>query len=220
MALIELTTGQELLDTVSLKAFDWYVYHDRCPLSFNKNEDVRFNTLNKAGHIGPKGDSISRVRHEGPIYLNPVHRVQAVREKSTNWWKHGFEVPNGVIFKLVAFEHHTRFGALRHSGALYFRVRETAPYIRVSYKSGYGLDYLVKGRLDRLSPDYVISKGLIKNPMHFSQMNEAAIDQFLNVEVLMPALREMDAVQTETIHVDGQRIEIPKNKKVRRINSL
>ncbi len=222
MTVIEITSGMEHLQLAELKVTAWYVPYARCPIGLNNSNkpSMSLGQLVKLGMRGKNGEAIERIDTSAPFHLNPVHRVEALRQKQTAWYNYKYNCPDGLIFKIAAFESISQFGAAKHIGNLFFRVRENAAYLEVNFKNPYGLDYLVKGRLDRLSPEYIIKNQLIGHPSEIGSIGDTVIDNFMTTTILKPATKEITNYTKESVLIDDHTIVINRHRKERDISSL
>lgn len=218
MSLIEVMTGQEDVTGANLLVSARYVNHASCPIKLDGVNNT-LALLAKSGRVGPTGKTVSKLQSQGPSYLDTRNALLAAKGKFCGWYKNVYECPDNLVIKLDIKEASTVFGKRPLRGIICIKIRETGPYCQVTFKKGFGLESLIKGRFDLLTPEYIIKHGLTSHFSEASFIDPDTVGEFLGYEILRPALVELE--ESVTVHeINGERVEFVEEKKLRKVMDI
>lgn len=217
-SLIEVVTGQESLSLARVSINAGYIHYPDCPIQFTM-KGTSLVAVAKSEHQGPNGNRIVQTQVKQPFFLSERNNHPAIQKHATPWMQRVYDIPNGVVIKLDFMEHQGTFGAHQKRGIIFIRARETGPLTEIRFRAGYGLDFIAKGRFDRLSPEAVAQMRLALNFNEMKYIDEGQINKFVSVDIVRPALRELGN-HTETIEMDGQQVQITKQKSLRKVDAF
>ena len=223
---ISIIEGHEILSQYNLSAKVNYHYYPQCPVAYDKG---RIN-IPKLIALANYYDNARIEDDEQAIILDPKYTptFTYIDPKKQHDWGHKYRVtqsgwtwnrlhvPDNVIVEVTVTKETKRTGKIKQA-SVFFRIREKGPLINLSFKTNEDkIPYLIKGRMDKLTPEQVQKNNLI-SMTNFLRLRPDNVHALLKYDIVQDAIEELKAPVEEVVNFEGEDVTIYKNRKKRRI---
>lgn len=220
MSEVSIIYGEESTENYKLSVYDYYVKSPNCPISYNHpfGNPMRILGLEKTNVSGKDSARIVKTSFRKLPYLNPSNQFSETSAYVSGWSRVDYVIPDNVIIKMHFEEGRKTTKKIASKRAVvFFRVRSTGPLLSVNYKNDHGFEYLIRGRMDKLSVEYVTQNGLLSDMRMMSTISDSVVESIVDIVTVEKATLDLEATNFAKVNIGGSDILIPEIKAKRRI---